>query len=188
MNAPKPFAPGRLLPLLVFLALVALFAVGIVWNTHHDARYVPSPLIGKAAPAFDLPTLADPARRVRKADLLGKPYLVNVFASWCYACGDEHPVLMEYAAKLGVPLIGYDYKDARADATAWLAQHGNPYAQVIADESGATAIDFGVYGAPETFLIDAQGVIRYKHIGPLTPDVIAQELDPAIAKLRGGAP
>lgn len=173
----------RLVPFLVFMLLVVLSGVGIVWNTHHDAGYVPSPLIGKAAPAFDLPTLDDSAQRVRKADLLGKPYLLNVFASWCFACGDEHPVLMEYAGKFGVPLIGYDYKDTPADAKAWLAQHGNPYRRVIADESGDTAIDFGVYGAPETFLVDARGVIRYKHIGPLTPEVIAQEIDPAIAAL-----
>ena len=91
-----------------FALLVVLFGVGIVWNEHHDAGYVPSPLIGKAAPAFDLPKLDDPAQRVRKADLLGRPYLINVFASWCFACGDEHPVLMEYSSKFGVPLIGYD--------------------------------------------------------------------------------
>ncbi|MGN6312350.1 MAG: DsbE family thiol:disulfide interchange protein [Rhodanobacteraceae bacterium] len=176
---------ARLIPFVVFALLVALFGVGIVWNQHHDARYVPSPLIGKAAPAFDLPRLQDPAQRVRKADLLGKPYLINVFASWCFACGEEHPVLMEYSKKLGVPLIGYDYKDQAADAKAWLDEHGNPYHEVLADVSGATAIDFGVYGAPETFLVDAQGVIRYKHIGPLTPEVIAQELDPAIKAAQG---
>lgn len=178
---------ARLIPFVVFALLVALFGVGIVWNQHHDARYVPSPLIGKAAPAFDLPRLQDPAQRVRKADLLGKPYLINVFASWCFACGEEHPVLMEYSKKFGVPLIGYDYKDQAADAKAWLDEHGNPYHEVLADISGATAIDFGVYGAPETFLVDAKGIIRYKHIGPLTPEVIAQELDPAIKAAQGMA-
>ena len=174
---------ARLIPFAVFALLVALFGIGIVWNQHHDARYVPSPLIGKAAPAFDLPRLEQPSQHVRKADLLGKPYLINVFASWCFACGEEHPVLMEYSRKFGVPLIGYDYKDQAADAKAWLDEHGNPYHEVLADISGATAIDFGVYGAPETFLVDGQGVIRYKHIGPLTPEVIAQELDPAIKAL-----
>lgn len=178
---------ARLIPFAVFALLVVLFGIGIVWNEHHDARYVPSPLIGKAAPAFDLPRLEDPAQRVRKADLLGKPYLINVFASWCFACGDEHPVLMAYSKKFGVPLIGYDYKDQAADAKAWLDEHGNPYAEVLADINGATAIDFGVYGAPETFLVDAQGVIRYKHIGPLTSEVIAQELDPAIKAAQGAA-
>lgn len=176
---------ARLIPFAVFALLVVLFGVGIVWNEHHDARYVPSPLIGRAAPAFDLPRLDQPDTRVRKNDLLGKPYLINVFASWCFACGDEHPVLMAYATKFGVPLIGYDYKDAASDAKAWLSEHGDPYEMVIADTGGVTAIDFGVYGAPETFLIDAKGVIRYKHIGPLTPDVIAQELQPAIAGLNG---
>ncbi|HXS73755.1 MAG TPA: DsbE family thiol:disulfide interchange protein [Rhodanobacteraceae bacterium] len=175
---------ARLIPFAVFALLVVLFGVGIVWNEHHDARYVPSPLIGKAAPAFDLPRLETPSQHLRKADLLGKPYLINVFASWCFACGDEHPVLMAYAHRFGVPLIGYDYKDAPGDATAWLSQHGNPYAMVITDKQGQTAIDFGVYGAPETFLVDRQGVIRYKHIGPLTPEVIARELQPAIAKLN----
>lgn len=184
MNAATGKTFGRFVPLIVFAVLVMLFIVGIVWNEHHDARYVPSPLIGKSAPAFDLPTLDDPARHVRKTDLFGKPYLINVFASWCFACGDEHPVLMAYAKQFGVPLIGYDYKDAASDAKTWLAEHGNPYAMVLADTSGATAIDFGVYGAPETFLVDARGVVRYKHIGPLTPDVIARELQPAIAKTR----
>lgn len=175
----------RLIPFAIFALLVALFGFGIVWNQHHDSRYVPSPLIGKAAPTFDLPRLEDPSQHLRKSDLLGKPYLINVFASWCFACGEEHPVLMKYASQLGVPLIGYDYKDQAADAKAWLDEHGNPYTHVLADVSGATAIDFGVYGAPETFLVDGRGVIRYKHIGPLTPEVIAQELDPAIRSAQG---
>lgn len=174
----------RLIPFAVFALLVVLFGVGIVWSGHHDARYVPSPLIGKAAPAFDLPLLEQPGKYVRKADLLGTPYLINVFASWCFACGEEHPVLMAYAKKIGVPLIGYDYTDAATDAKVWLTEHGNPYSMVLADVSGNTAIDFGVYGAPETFLVDAQGIIRYKHIGPLTQDVISQQIEPAIAALR----
>ena len=176
--ARKPI--GRFVPLIVFAALVAFFVIGLVWNQTHDARFVPSPLIDKPAPEFRLPRLEQPTQFVTKADLLGKPYLINVFASWCFACGQEHPVLMEYSQKFGVPLIGYDYKDQAADAKAWLDEHGNPYHEVLADVSGATAIDFGVYGAPETFLVDGQGVIRYKHIGPLTPDMIARELDPAI--------
>lgn len=120
--------------------------------------------------------------------MLGKPYVLNVFGSWCAECVHEHPVLMAQASRLGVPLIGYNYKDVPADAIAWLARLGNPYAVVIADEAGQTAIDFGVYGAPETFLIDAQGVIRYKHIGVLTPDAINDELLPAIAALPKGTP
>ena len=179
---------NRLLPLFGFLLLVALFGFGIWWNTGHDPREVPSPLIGKSAPAFVLPRLDEPAQTVSKASMLGKPYLVNVFASWCIACGEEHPVLMAEGRSLGVPLVGYDYKDPPDDAKAWLAQHGNPYDLVIADREGRTAIDFGVYGAPESFLIDAKGTIRYKHIGPFTPDVIERELKPQIARLKAEAP
>lgn len=179
---------SRLLPLLVFVLLAALLGFGIWWNSSHVPDAVPSPLIGKPAPAFVLPELDDPAQTVSKAALLGKPYLLNVFASWCYVCSDEQPVLMVEAHRLGVPLIGYDYKDAPADAKAWLALHGNPYAMVLADRSGRTAMNFGVYGAPETFLIDARGIIRYKRIGPLTPDVIRTQLQPAIAALKQAAP
>jgi cytochrome c biogenesis protein CcmG/thiol:disulfide interchange protein DsbE len=141
-------------------------------------------LIGKSAPAFALPYLDDPARTLNKTGMLGKPYLINVFASWCVACAEEHPVLMEEGRQLGIPVIGYDYKDEATDAKAWLAQHGNPYDIVIADREGRTAIDFGVYGAPESFLVDAKGVIRYKRIGPFTPELIAQELKPRIAELQ----
>ncbi|KRE92451.1 thiol:disulfide interchange protein [Frateuria sp. Soil773] len=179
---------SRLAPFFGFMLLVALFGFGIWWNTRHDQREVPSPLIGKPAPEFVLPLLDDPARTVSKASMLGKPYLVNVFASWCIACGEEHPVLMAEGRTLGIPVVGYDYKDAPEDAKAWLARHGNPYDMVIADREGRTAIDFGVYGAPESFLIDAKGVIRYKRIGPFTPEVIASELKPAIAALQKEAP
>lgn len=174
---------SRLIPFLGFVLLAALLGFGIWWNTGHDQREVPSPLINKAAPDFVLPRLDDPMQSVSREALLGKPYLINVFASWCIACGEEHPVLMSDGRQIGVRLIGYDYKDEPADAKAWLAQHGNPYDTVIADREGRTAIDFGVYGAPESFLVDAQGVIRYKHIGPLTPEVIASELRPAIEAL-----
>ncbi|GAB2570200.1 DsbE family thiol:disulfide interchange protein [Dyella jejuensis] len=175
---------SRLLPFFAFLLLAALLGFGIWWNSSHDPSAVPSPLINKPAPAFALPRLDDPAQTVSKNAMLGKAYLVNVFASWCFACGEEHPVLMAEAKSLGIPVIGYDYKDDPNDAKAWLAQHGNPYDTVIADSSGHTAIDFGVYGAPESFLIDGNGVIRYKRIGPLTPEVIAQQLKPAIAALQ----
>ena len=147
---------------------------------------MPSPLIDKPAPAFALPLLKQPTQTLSKTDMLGKPYLLNVFASWCFACGEEHPTLMAYRDKFGVPLIGYDYKDAPKDAKAWLTRHGDPYHEVITDQSGVTALDFGIYGAPETYLIDAKGIIRYKHIGPLTPEVIAKELEPRIAELQRG--
>jgi cytochrome c biogenesis protein CcmG, thiol:disulfide interchange protein DsbE len=179
---------SRALPLLGFLLLAALFGFGIWWNTQHNPTEVPSPLIGKSAPAFELPLLDDPTRTLSKASMLGKPYLVNVFASWCIACGEEHPVLMAHGRTLGIPLVGYNYKDAPEDAKAWLAQHGNPYDVVIADLPGRTAIDFGVYGAPESFLIDAKGIIRYKHIGPFTPDIIERKLKPLIAQLKQEAP
>jgi cytochrome c biogenesis protein CcmG/thiol:disulfide interchange protein DsbE len=174
---------SRLLPFFGFLLLVTLFGFGIWWNTQHDPSEVPSPLINQPAPAFVLPTLDDPTRTVSKASLLGKPYLLNVVASWCVACGEEHPTLMAEGSQLGIPLIGYNYKDAPEDAKGWLGAHGNPYTMVIVDRPGRTAIDFGVYGAPESFLVDAQGIIRYKHIGPFTPQIIARELKPAIAAL-----
>jgi cytochrome c biogenesis protein CcmG/thiol:disulfide interchange protein DsbE len=111
-----------------------------------------------------------------------------VFASWCIACGEEHPVLMSQGKSIGVPVIGYNYKDAAEDAKDWLSKHGNPYDMVIVDREGRTAIDFGVYGAPESFLVDGKGVIRYKRIGPLTPEVIEKELKPAIAALAKEQP
>jgi cytochrome c biogenesis protein CcmG/thiol:disulfide interchange protein DsbE len=179
---------SRLLPFFGFVLLVALFGFGIWWNTQHDQREVPSPLIGKPTPAYVLPTLDDPAKNITRADMLGKPYLLNVFASWCFACGEEHPVLMAQGKTLGVTLVGYNYKDDIGDAKGWLAEHGNPYDMIIVDHSGRTAIDFGVYGAPESFLVDAHGVIRYKRVGPLTPEVIDRELRPALAALAKDAP
>lgn len=177
----------RLLPLLAFAALMALFGFGVWWNSTHVSNYVPSPLIDKPAPEFVLPRLEQPEVTVSRSDLLGQTYLLNVFASWCVACGEEHPVLMNEARELGIPLIGYNYRDEAVDAQAWLSRFGNPYNMVIADLSGQTAIDFGIYGAPETFLIDANGTIRYKHIGPLSRTVITRELLPAIRQAHAEA-
>lgn len=174
----------RLLPLLGFVLLASLFGFGIWWNAGHDPSAIPTPLLNKPAPAFALPVLGDPARTVTRAELLGKPYLLNVFASWCVECAVEHPLLEALAPRLGVRLIGYNYKDDAVDAQEWLAQRGNPYALIMTDRSGRTAIDFGIYAAPESFLIDARGVIRYKHIGPFTPRIIDNELKPAIAALQ----
>lgn len=179
---------SRLVPFFGFMLLVVLFGFGIWWNTHHDQSAIPSPLINKRAPDFALPRLDQPDQTVTRADLLGKPYLLNVFASWCPECAVEHPLLEAMAPDLGVMLVGYNYKDAPEDAHAWLAKRGNPYALLLADRSGKTAIDFGVYAAPESFLIDARGVIRYKRIGPFTPQVIEQELKPAIAAMSKEAP
>jgi cytochrome c biogenesis protein CcmG/thiol:disulfide interchange protein DsbE len=179
---------SRLLPLFGFLVLVGLFGFGIWWNTQHDQHEIVSPLIDKPAPAFALPVLDDAGRTVTKASLLGKPYFLNVFASWCIECVHEHPMLMTEVKQLGLPLVGFNYKDDPQAATAWLAEHGNPFDVIVADREGRSAIDFGVYAAPETFLIDAKGVVRYKRIGPITPDVIDREIRPALAALAKEAP
>lgn len=179
---------SRLLPFIGFALIVALLAFGIHWNRSHDMNWVPSPLIDKPAPEFNLPLLYDSTKTVARKDLLGKPWLLNVFGSWCVTCQDEHPVLMAYAKKLGLPLIGMDWKDDPDTAKRWIAQFGNPYDTIMVDESGKAGIDFGVYGAPETYLVDAQGVIRYKHIGNLTPEIIASELKPAIVRLGEARP
>jgi len=177
----------RLLPFAGFVLVLALLGFGIWWSQYHDLREVPSPLIGKAAPAFSLPTLDDPERRVTNLDLAGEPYLLNVFASWCFACREEHSILMNDGKQLGIKLVGFNYKDEPADAKRWLAQFGNPYDLIIADLPGDVAIDFGVTGAPESFLIDAQGIVRYKYISPITPEVIATQLLPRIAAMKKGA-
>lgn len=178
----------RLLPFIGFLFLIALLGFGIWWSSSHDMRAVPSPLIGKSAPEFSLPLLDTPAQAFGSKDLAGQPYLLNVFASWCFACRDEHPILMQQGKRLGIKLVGFDYKDEPDDARRWLARYGNPYDVVIADYPGNVAIDFGVTGAPETFLVDGQGIIRYKHISPITPEVIERELLPRIAAMQAGRP
>ena len=168
--------------------LVVLLAAGISWMRSNRMNEVPSPLIGKSAPAFDLPLLLDPDKRLSNTELLGQPYLLNVFASWCFACRDEHPVLMNEGKRLGIPIIGFNYKDEAADAKRWLSQFGDPYSTIVADRDGRVAIDFGVYGAPESFLVDAKGVIRYKRIGAITPEVLAFEIKPRLDALKGEAP
>ncbi len=168
-----------LIPLAAFLALATILAVGL----KRDPREVPSPLIGKPAPGFALPRLDDPSKTIRLEDLRGKVWILNVWASWCVACRVEHPLLMEFAKKGLAPLYGLDYKDERADATAWLARFGNPYDASLVDADGRVGIDFGVYGVPETFVIDRDGIIRLKHIGPLTPDVLATKIEPLLKKL-----
>lgn len=157
----------RFLPLVVFLALAALLMSGI----GKDTKLVPSPLIGKPAPDFDLLDL-NSGERFSPASLKGQPYVLNVFASWCVSCRIEHPVLMAYQQQRRLPVVGLNYKDSTEAALRWLRQHGNPYAFVPFDETGRVGIDFGVYGSPETFFVDAEGVIRHKHIGPLTPQLL----------------
>jgi cytochrome c biogenesis protein CcmG/thiol:disulfide interchange protein DsbE len=174
---------SRLLPLLAFVGVVALLAFGIEWNKHHDTFEVPSPLIDKKAPEFTLPLLYTPDKKLGRADLLGEPYILNVFGSWCPTCQDEHPILKRAVKPLGIKLIGLNWRDDPADAQRWLAQFGDPYDAVITDRDGRAGIDFGVYMAPESFLVDAQGVIRYKRIGMFTPQLIASELQPQLAAL-----
>ena len=174
----------RLLPLFAFLALALLLAAGVLRNSGKDNSAIASPLIGKPAPAFSLPVLGDPARKVGNAELLGRPYLLNVWGSWCPACRDEHPVITELAASGAVRVVGYDYKDNAQDAQRWLEQFGNPYDLVIADEEGRAALDWGIYGAPESFLVDATGVVRWKFVGPVTPDVVRDQLMPELEKLK----
>ncbi len=173
----------RLLPLLAFVALATLLAAGVRMNSGKDSSAIVSPLIGKPAPEFSLPVLGEPGRTVSGQDLRRQPYLLNVWGRWCPACRDEPPVITDLAATGRVKVLGYNYKDAPDDARRWLQQFGNPYALVIADEPGLAALDWGIYGAPETFLVDAQGVVRWKFVGPLTPDVVEQQLLPAIGAL-----
>jgi cytochrome c biogenesis protein CcmG, thiol:disulfide interchange protein DsbE len=169
-----------LIPLAVFVSLGLLLGYGLSL----DPRKIPSPLIGKTLPSYTLPTVADPSRRVNLDDLRGRVYLLNVWASWCVACRQEHPLLNELARRQTVPLIGLNYKDERADALNWLANLGNPYEMSLSDLDGRLGIELGVYGVPETFLIDEQGTIRYKHIGPLSPDDIDKILLVKLAELR----
>ena len=166
-----------LVPLLLFLGLGLLLFSGL----GKDTRYVPSPLIDKPAAAFALPELRDTTRSIDSKQFAGTPYLLNVWGSWCVACQEEHPVLMSYAKTRKIPLVGLNWKDDNDTALRWLAALGDPYDAIPVDAEGRVAIDYGVYGAPETFLIDAQGVIRFKQVGPLTPDIIAREITPRLA-------
>jgi cytochrome c biogenesis protein CcmG/thiol:disulfide interchange protein DsbE len=168
-----------IVPLIIFVSLGLLLAYGLKL----DPRRIPSPLIGKPLPAFSLTTVADPARKVSRDDLHGRVYLLSVWASWCVACREEHPLLNELTSRKVVTIIGLNYKDKREDALRWLGALGNPYELSLSDQDGRLGIDLGVYGVPETFVIDKQGVIRYKQIGPMTPEVWEQKLAPLIKEL-----
>lgn len=169
------------LPLIVFVALVALLAVGLNLNP----REIPSPLIGKPAPDFKVPQLADPNASFSPREMQGKVWLLNVWASWCVSCREEHPVIVEYAKK-GVlpPVVGLNYKDKRDDGLRWLARFGDPYLLSVFDADGRVGIDYGVYGVPETYLIDKAGVIRFKQIGPITPEVMEKKILPLVKELN----
>jgi cytochrome c biogenesis protein CcmG/thiol:disulfide interchange protein DsbE len=168
------------IPLVLFILLVAFLAIGL----RHDPHEVPSPLINKAAPAFQLPQLQDPTRKFSAQDMRGRVWLLNVWASWCVTCRDEHPLLIQYARSGALPIYGLNYKDKREEALSWLAELGDPYVLSVADTDGRVGIDYGVYGAPETYLIDRDGIIRFKQVGPVTPDVWQKTILPLAQQLN----
>ncbi|HUL41237.1 MAG TPA: DsbE family thiol:disulfide interchange protein [Burkholderiales bacterium] len=170
------------LVLAVFIALVALLADGLTLDPH----VVPSPLINKPAPHFELPQLRDANKIFSERDMVGKVWLLNVWASWCVSCREEHPVLLEFAKSNVVPVYGLDYKDTREDGVALLERFGDPYRISAFDSEGKVGIDYGVYGVPETYVIDKRGVIRYKQIGPITPDILKHKIIPLVTRLNNG--
>ena len=172
-----------LVPLALFVALGLFLAVGLF----RDPSYVPSPLIGKPAPEFTLPSLQDATYPVSSRELIGQPWVLNVWGTWCGGCREEHDTLLAIARQKAVPIVGLNWKDDNAAAQQWLQQLGNPYAVVAEDREGRTAIDWGVYGAPETFLIGPDGVVLYKHIAPMTMEVWNTEFMPRIAAARSAA-
>jgi cytochrome c biogenesis protein CcmG, thiol:disulfide interchange protein DsbE len=171
-----------IVPFGMFLVLGAFLYVGL----QRDPSYIPSPLIGKPAPEFTLPSVHDASYPVSTKELAGKIWVLNVWGTWCGGCREEHEVLMAIARQNVVPLIGIDWKDDNAAAQQWLSQLGNPYAAVASDSEGRTAIDWGVYGAPETFLIGPDGIVRYKHIAPMTMTAWIKEFLPRIEAMKAG--
>jgi cytochrome c biogenesis protein CcmG/thiol:disulfide interchange protein DsbE len=169
-----------LIPLAVFIALAGFLFAGL-WR---DPREVPSPLIGKSAPVFSLVKLDDPAVKLGTADMKGQVWLLNVWASWCVSCREEHPLLVELSKAKLVPIVGLNYKDQPAPGKAWLAHNGDPYTTSVMDQDGRVGIDYGVYGVPETFVIDKAGTIRYKQIGPLSADALENKIIPLVRRLQ----
>jgi len=169
-----------LVPLLLFLVLAGFLLRGLWLNP----REVPSPLIGKPAPQFTLPKLHPDATPFSSKELLGQVWIMNVWASWCAPCRIEHPLFNQLAAQKLVPIVGLNYKDAPQAAKRWLAELGDPYFLTVTDSDGRVGIDFGVYGVPETFVIDKQGVIRHKHIGPVTPEAMRDRIVPLVKQLQ----
>ena len=168
-----------LIPLAVFVVLVIFLAMGLTLNP----RDVPSPLKDKPAPAFTLPQLAAADKSFSPADMKGKVWLFNVWASWCVSCRQEHPLLVSLAKEGSVPIVGLNYKDKTPDAKSWLAKYGDPYVISAVDLDGRVGIDYGVYGVPETYVIDKAGMIRMKHTGPITPESLKNQILPKIAEL-----
>ena len=185
VQAPVPPRWRRFLPLAAFALLAVLLGVGLTLKP----REVPSPFIGKPAPAFTLPLLADPARSFSPESMSGQVWLLNVWASWCAPCRDEHPLLVALARETGVPIVGLNYKDDPRNAQEWLLRLGDPYRATATDRDGRTGIDWGVYGVPETFLVDRDGVLRHKVIGPLTRETWNRDVLPLVKRLQqGGTP
>lgn len=170
-----------LLPLSIFIVLAGFLFVGLGLNP----REVPSPFIDKPAPAFKVSQLHDAGQTISPEDMKGRVWLLNVWASWCVSCRQEHPLLVELAKRNVVPIVGLNYKDGRNEGLTWLREWGDPYLLSAFDADGKIGIDYGVYGVPETFLIDKQGIIRAKHIGPLTAEAIENKLLPKIRELNG---
>jgi cytochrome c biogenesis protein CcmG, thiol:disulfide interchange protein DsbE len=166
-------------PLAVFIVMVGFLAVGL----NRDPSLVPSPLVDKPAPAFELPRLEGGTAFAPK-EMLGQVWMFNVWASWCVACREEHPVLVQLAREQLLPIVGLNYKDQPGDASLWLRRHGNPYVLSAVDADGRVGIDYGVYGVPETYIIDKAGVIRFKQIGPVTREVVDSKIRPLVAELR----
>lgn len=178
MNLPHKRYRG-IWPFVIFCGLAALLYISLGKNPEH----IPSPLIGKPAPEFTLPDLEN-RNLLSKQDMQGNVWLLNVWASWCVACIQEHPLLNDLSNSGVVQIVGLNYKDVQTDAIEWLGRHGNPYSFIAVDITGDVGIDYGVYGVPETFLIDKNGYIQYKHIGPLTPEIISQQILPLVNLLR----
>ena len=168
-----------LVPFIIFVALAVFLYLGLQLNP----REIPSPLINKPAPAFNLPQLHDPSKSLSVEAMRGQVWLFNVWASWCVSCRDEHPLWVAFAQSNRLPIVGLNYKDQRSDALNWLLQLGNPYVMSVMDSEGRTGIDYGVYGVPETYVIDKQGVIRMKHIGPINPAVLQEKILPLVEAL-----
>lgn len=175
--------PAGIVPVLVFALLVAALALGM----RRDPRLLPSTLIDRPLPAFSLDTLQRPGQMVSQRALQGKVVLLNVWASWCTACRDEHPLLLELSRRGQVPIYSVDYKDDRVEAMRTLAREGDPYALTLFDGSGRAGIDLGVYGVPETLVLDAAGIVRYKHVGALSEEVMRTRILPLVARLQAGA-
>ncbi len=176
----KRFNPWFILPLAVFVGLVAFFAVGL----QRDPHLVPSPLIDRPAPNFILPQLNTQGKNFSPATYRGQVWMLNVWASWCVSCREEHPVLLKFSREHHIPLVGLDYKDQAADAQHWLDNYGNPYVLTAVDADGRVGIDYGVYGVPETYVIDKAGIIRYKQIGPITTESLQQIIMPLLQELQ----